>query len=176
MGAVDGSDAHDLSILRVVVEVGALEYVARHATAESLAEIERWVASGEKKVDAGEPYLREDAEFHAALLRAVGSTAVSSFIPVIEESLRQSLLWFPEGVAGHNQPDAHRSITEHRQILEALKRGEIDVARLVLLSHLSPYVDRRWYERDRARAHGTRAPDKDVEPADTPEERTKRKV
>src|SRR4051794_17870715 len=78
LAAIDSQSVQDLNVLRVVVELGAIEVVARLGSAEQVAEIENWVAQGERQVAAGEPWTREEVGFHAALLRAVGSDAVAS--------------------------------------------------------------------------------------------------
>ncbi|MGN6562652.1 MAG: FadR/GntR family transcriptional regulator [Thermomicrobiales bacterium] len=150
LNAIGSDDVYDLNVLRFIIEVGAVELVARQATADQLAEIEAWVVQGEARVARGEPWTREDVGFHVALLRAVGSAAVSSFVPMVEEVKRRIFFWQLQSLSEPLRPDVYRSITEHRAILDALKRHDADTARLVMLAHLSPYLDRRWYHWNKA--------------------------
>jgi GntR family transcriptional regulator, transcriptional repressor for pyruvate dehydrogenase complex len=146
LNAVDSSDVYDLNVLRFVIEVGAVELVARQATAAQVQEIEAWVIQGEQRIAAGETWTREDVGFHVALLRAVGSPAVSAFIPLLEEAKRRIFFWQLHELRERLWPDDYRSMAEHRALLEALKRHDAESARLVMLAHLSPYLDQRWYQ------------------------------
>ncbi|HEY8599778.1 MAG TPA: FCD domain-containing protein [Thermomicrobiales bacterium] len=132
--------------LRVFVEIGALEVIVRRLTAAQLAEIERWVLHGEEKLKTGEPLALVDAHFHAALLRATENPAIEAFLPLIEETLRQSLVASPHQFGGSGGVEDHRVVGEHRQIFEALRRRDANAARLLMLAHLSPYLHRDWRE------------------------------
>ena len=132
--------------LRVFVEIGALEVIVQRLTDTHLAEIERWVRHGEEKLQTGEPLALVDAHFHAALLHATGNPAIEAFLPIIEENLRQSLIASPSQFAGSGGTEDHRVVSEHRQIFEALRRGDAHAARLLMLAHLSFYLHRDWRE------------------------------
>lgn len=156
------SSLQNLIELRVFVEIGAVEVIVQRLTEAHLAEIERWVAHGEEKLKIGEPLALVDAHFHAALLRATGNPAIEAFLPLIEENLRQSLTASPHQFDGSGGVEDHRVVGEHRQIFEALRRRDANVARLLMLAHLSPYLHRDWREtrrqssRERALAKATR--------------------
>jgi DNA-binding FadR family transcriptional regulator len=45
-------------------------------------------------------------------------------------------------------------VTEHRQIFEAIRRGDAETARIVMLAHLSPYLRPEY----RTGQRGQRAP------------------
>jgi GntR family transcriptional repressor for pyruvate dehydrogenase complex len=132
--------------LRVFVEIGALEVIARRLTEAHLAEIEHWVLQGEEHLQAHEPLGLVDARFHAALLRATENPAIEVFLPIIEENLRQSLVTSPRQFSGSGSTEDHRVVGEHRQIFEALQRRDADTARLLMLTHLSHYLHRDWRE------------------------------
>jgi GntR family transcriptional repressor for pyruvate dehydrogenase complex len=151
VGSVDDADAEmrHLVEVRVVLEIGAIEAIVHRATEAHLAEIERWVIEGERRVAAGESLLAADARFHAALLHAFGNPVIDAFLPVIEEHLRRHLLSVPHHLTGSGTPDDYRVVAEHRQIFEAVKRRDVNAARLVILAHLNGYLQP---EQQRARA------------------------
>jgi DNA-binding FadR family transcriptional regulator len=78
--------------------------------------------------------------------------AIESLLPLIEETLRQSLVASPHQFDGSGSAEDHRVIGEHRQIFEALRRRDADAARLLMLTHLSPYLHTDWRDR---RTHAT---------------------
>lgn len=134
----------DLIELRVFVEIGALEMIVQRLTDAHLARIEQWVRRGEERLEAREPLILVDARFHAALLDVTDNRAIAALLPLIEENLRQSLVASPSQFAGSGRPDDYRVVTEHRQIFEALKRRDVNAARLLMAAHLSPYLHRDW--------------------------------
>jgi GntR family transcriptional repressor for pyruvate dehydrogenase complex len=132
--------------LRVFVEIGALEVIVQRLTPAHLEEIEHWVREGEEHLRTGSPLALVDAHFHAALLHATENPAIETFLPIIEETLRQSLVASPRQFSGSGGTEDFRVISEHRQIFEALKRGDAHSARLLMLAHLSFYLHRDWRE------------------------------
>lgn len=138
----DEGGMRDLIELRVIIEIGAIETIVERATDEHLREIEQWVVEGDRRVAAQEPLALADARFHAALLRTLGNASINAFLPVIEEHMRRNLLIDSHQLAGVGTPDDARVASEHRQIFEAVKRRDVEAARLVMLAHLTPYLRR----------------------------------
>lgn len=132
--------------LRVFVEIGALEVIVRRLTDAHLAAIERWVVEGEERLRRRISLALVDARFHAALLRATENPAIEAFLPIIEENLRQSLIAAPRQFGGSGDAEDFRVVAEHRQLFEALRRRDANAARLLMLAHLSPYLQRDWRE------------------------------
>jgi GntR family transcriptional repressor for pyruvate dehydrogenase complex len=127
--------------LRVIIEAGAIEVVARRADANDLREIERWVIEGERMVaGSAEMVGRVDLGFHTALLRAAHNDAVTAFLPLVEQTMYQNVGAWLHQLHQRDHPEDHRVVTEHRQIYEAIKRGDRETARMVLLVHLAPYL------------------------------------
>ena len=146
----------DLIELRVFVEIGALEMIVQRLNDEHLAAIEYWVRLGEERLAAHEPLILVDAHFHAALLAVADNQAMAAILPIIEENLRQSLIASPRQFAGSGRPDDYRVVAEHRQILEALKRRDVNAARMLMSAHLSFYLHRDWRHHVSARWDATR--------------------
>jgi DNA-binding FadR family transcriptional regulator len=127
--------------LRVIIEVGAIELITRRADADDLGEIERRVTEGERSVvDSAELMGRVDLRFHTTLLRAAHNDAVNAFLPLIEQTLYQNVGAWLHHLGQRDHPEDHRVAAEHRQIFEAIKRGDRETARMVMLAHLAPYL------------------------------------
>lgn len=125
----------DLIELRAFIEIGALEQIIVKMTPQYLGEIERWVIDGEKRFEEQEPIYPADAKFHAALLRSIRNDAIDSLLPMIQESMRMLLVFNPYQLAWANESMARVVIDEHRDIFEAIKRKDLDMATRWMRSH-----------------------------------------
>jgi DNA-binding FadR family transcriptional regulator len=127
--------------LRVIIEVGAIEIITRRADVHDLREIERWVLEGERLVtDSGDLMGRVDMHFHTALLRAAHNDAVNAFLPLVEQTMYQNVGAWLHHLGRRDHPEDHRVVTEHRQIFEAIRHGDRETARMIMLAHLAPYL------------------------------------
>jgi len=146
-----GTEIQDLIELRVLLELGAIDVIVKRATEADLQEMERWVVEGERRAAAAEPLALPEVRFHAALLRTLGNRSIDGLMPLVEEHMRSNLLVDPHGLAGLITANDQRAISEHRQIFEAVKRGDASAARELMLAHLSGYLHpERKYEAERA--------------------------
>lgn len=143
----EDSETEDLIELRVLIELGSIEQIVKRATKADLAEIERWVVEGERRVVAGEPLTLADVRFHAALLRTLRNKSIDDLMPLIEEHMRSILLVDPHELTGVMTPGDARTVTEHRQIFEAVKRRDAEGARDLMLTHLSVYLGKKTARR-----------------------------
>ena len=144
MAPVDDDDLEllDLIELRVMIEIGSIELIIERASESDLRDIEVWVKDGERRADGGESIHIADARFHAALLRTLGNQSVTSLLPIIDDTLRRNLLVNPQPLAAGGSPDNIRAVREHRQIFEAIRRGDASQARHVMMEHLQFYLHR----------------------------------
>lgn len=124
--------------LRVIVEVGMMRLVAARITEAQLTELERLVSDIEHRVRARQPTNRLDAQFHKTLVKASGNPVLIRFLPLIEESIRVSLIFHPSMTAPANK--AMRVAGEHRMILEALQARDADRATQAMSTHLQTYL------------------------------------
>ncbi len=99
-----------------------------------------------------------DLHFHAALLRAAHNDAVNAFLPLIEQSMYQNVGAWLRHLGRRYHPEDHRVIAEHRQIFEAIKRGDRETARLVMLAHLAPYLAPEFRARTRGATRANLTP------------------
>jgi GntR family transcriptional repressor for pyruvate dehydrogenase complex len=135
-------EARDLLELRFFLEIGAITEIANRATDKNLREIERWVKEGERCVETHEPVDSADARFHAALLHVLGNRVIDSFLPVIEDTIRSSILADPDQLASIGRLGDRQTVEEHRTIFEAVQSRDHETARRVMLTHLARQWDR----------------------------------
>ena len=136
----ESAEIHDLIELRVLLELGSIGLIVTRATDEDIAEMERWVVEGERRLEAREPLTLVEVRFHAALLGALGNSSINSLMPLVEEHMRSNLLVDPHELAGLINHNDTRAIKEHRQIFEAVKHRDAAAARKLMTKHLSLYL------------------------------------
>jgi DNA-binding FadR family transcriptional regulator len=140
------AEVADLIELRVMIELGAIRAVVERASEADIEEMERWVAEGERRVEAGEPLTIPEVRFHAALLRTLGNESINALLPLIEENMRRNLLMDPHELGGGpTTASDRRAIREHRRIFEAVRSRDADAAARLMFAHLEPYVHPERY-------------------------------
>jgi GntR family transcriptional repressor for pyruvate dehydrogenase complex len=137
------SEFRDLMEVRIIMEIGAIDAIVARATSQDLQRIERWLLDGEHRLARGEQIHTADANFHAALLRALNNRAVDAFLPMLQDQMRSHVMFTPHQITGPQQDQNERVMREHRAIFEAIRDGNADLARSVMQAHLSHYVTNR---------------------------------
>ena len=132
------SDYPDEQLLkaRAVVETGAL-YYAMAAMRDDPGVAEELMRRAEIVPDREDVDRRieDDMAFHRALVEATKIAPLAAFCQLLQVFFRR----FHERTAAGDFDMGHR---QHRQIVEALRQGKLDVATEVLRAHLS------WYEKE----------------------------
>lgn len=136
IGAVD-EVLLELLELRRLVEAGAAGLAANRRTDSDIAAMEAAIRQMELSVDDPERFTDEDIRFHDALLRATGNRLLVRLIdligPLLRVGRRMSLDRRPDGPA--------ESLRGHKQILRAVKSGDVDKSRAAMREHLSWTAD-----------------------------------
>lgn len=119
--------------VRAVLESYALELAARNMTPKILARLSRNVEDFARALKAGDKrrLVELNTEFHAAIYKLAGSELLLRMINDLTEVLqrfRVSLLTDPDA--------ARRSLTDHRVMLDALKKGQVEEAVSVCREHV----------------------------------------
>lgn len=131
-GAVDDV-LLELLELRRVVETGAAGLAAMRRGDEDIALMEAELARMEGMLDDVDAFTDSDIRFHAALLRATRNQLLIKLIeligPLLRVGRRMSVERRPDGPAV--------SLDGHRQILAAVRAGDIDLAGQRMREHLS---------------------------------------
>ncbi|WP_168193062.1 FadR/GntR family transcriptional regulator [Rhodophyticola sp. CCM32] len=82
-----------------------------------------------------------DAEFHALIARAGGNALIESYVAHLW-AMRGNSLWQTWYDQTRKVENRRRSISCHKAIYRALQRGQADVARTAMESHLDMLADR----------------------------------
>jgi DNA-binding FadR family transcriptional regulator len=123
----------ELLELRRIIETGACGLAASKRTDSDIKRMETAIAAMAASMDDHERFTDEDIRFHDAVLRATGNRLLVRLIdligPLLRVGRRMSLERRPDGPA--------ESLRGHRQILRAVKAGDVDRARQTMREHLS---------------------------------------
>lgn len=130
--------------LRLALEVQVATAAARSISKELLARLEASVAAGEALIASPGPidpdaYLDADMNFHEALAAASGNPFFELVCRPINTFLRSHYLH-----REHYPSDPARTLDEHREILDALRRGDSFGARQSTEEHLRRLL-RKWH-------------------------------
>jgi DNA-binding FadR family transcriptional regulator len=125
---------HDLLEIRKALEPFAAELAARRAGQESVAAMQEALEAMAPAVDSPDvtALIQADLAFHHALCAAAGNAALSEFADALGEQLVQErgAIW---NIAGRPA----RSLSEHREICEAVLARDPQRARQAVLDHLN---------------------------------------
>jgi DNA-binding FadR family transcriptional regulator len=117
--------------MREIVEPAAAAAAARHRTDEQLAAIETAFAGMDAATTLDE-WADADLHFHDAVLRATGNELLMSLFSVIETALGMFFVLSARTVANFKY-----SLPNHRQVLEAIRRKQPEVARKAMLAMIA---------------------------------------
>lgn len=137
---LDDSTMSQLFEARKVVEVANIGLAAQRMTDEELQELEESLLASERLIDDPDAFLVADIELHGIITNAARNPLLERFMASIGSLGRAS-----------RQKTVHigdvRAITvaHHRQIFEALKAHDPDLAREAMLRHLE-HVEKTYNE------------------------------
>ncbi|MDX6534366.1 MAG: hypothetical protein QOJ13_3341 [Gaiellales bacterium] len=134
-------DAHDIYTVRRTLELAALERAVASRPADlrplgdALGELERAAADHD-----WERLVEADLCFHRRLVDVLGSARLSGFFRTVETQIRLafSIVAYADREYEHPAP----LIEEHRDLFDVILRGQLDVARPMLIEHLAKYERR----------------------------------
>jgi GntR family transcriptional repressor for pyruvate dehydrogenase complex len=120
-----------LTEARVIIEPEAASLAALRATAEDVAQIERSLESFQRRIDEGAPPDPADLEFHACV-------AQGSKNPVLIVIMRPLMDLLFQSIAAYLLDRGRSGLIarQHNGILDAIKAGEPDEARALMLEHV----------------------------------------
>jgi GntR family transcriptional repressor for pyruvate dehydrogenase complex len=122
--------ATDLNEIRRYVEVPTAGRAAQLRTIEDLDELSRMLDEHEHATSAAES-VRIDGQFHITIARATGNLLVVRLIEDLRETMQE------QSLALREVPNRHESAArEHRAILEAIRRQNVDEAATAMAGHL----------------------------------------
>jgi GntR family transcriptional repressor for pyruvate dehydrogenase complex len=127
-------DAIEMYEARRTIELGVLRLAAANATEEDFQRMEEANAQMEDDHAQGFAPTESDAAFHQALLSASHNRFLIQFGRLLEEFFREA-----RRLSRHDEAVARRTLTEHRQIVAALRRGHVAQAERIMTEHLDPH-------------------------------------
>jgi DNA-binding FadR family transcriptional regulator len=124
--------------VRRMVETGAAELAARHATQADLERMDAAVEALKAAHAAGnlDEVTAADLDFHDAVLRA----SDNPFVPVILGPLGQLLYAMRRETSAFKEVQEH-AIKHHGFVLEAIRSGEPEAARKAMEAHITQTYD-----------------------------------
>ncbi len=137
------SDAEDL---RAVVELlntvraSASAYAAVRRTPAQLAVIAGWYEAIGRAIQNQEPGEEEDIAFHRAIIDAAGNKLFNQILDFLDARVRQFVR--TARTNSRHRGFAEQVQEEHRVMLEAIRAGDPDAARLAAEQHLANALKR----------------------------------
>ncbi len=128
---------HDQSIgdiweARQALELAVLPLATRWTKEEDWQEMEAAIEAMASALKRGETGLEEDRRFHAALVKATHNSVLQSIVEVISEFFRK----VQEQALAGGREIREAALREHRQILSALRKGDVVRAQAIMRRHL----------------------------------------
>ena len=135
-------DINELFIARKTLEVAALPLVAERAVEADYARMESALSRVEDDLQAHRVPVDEDIAFHEALMGAAGNKFLTQISALVRAFFRtETLMPLVNRMADDMDTDGFReSLDQHRQIIAALRRGDVVTAQRVMQEHLNAYV------------------------------------
>jgi GntR family transcriptional repressor for pyruvate dehydrogenase complex len=135
---------------RRTLEISLMPLVVANAGEDDFAALEASIAQMELDIERGGLGTEGDVAFHHALLHASGNSLLMQFGALIQEFFRA-----PRTRALLDPAQAHSSITDHREIIAALRAGDAAAAQEAMGRHLGVYDVRVFGKSHKAENNGT---------------------
>jgi GntR family transcriptional regulator, transcriptional repressor for pyruvate dehydrogenase complex len=120
----------ELLEVRKMLEPTAARLAATRGSEMNLGRIEK--ACSEIENDQNwDNMSQHDIELHTAIIEAAGNPVLSDMYKAMNGLLKKS-----RDITGHSAPDRQRMLHHHRQIVNAILRGESEAAAAAMLEHL----------------------------------------
>lgn len=133
----DPSAFSDLLQIRIWLETAVIGDAVQEIGEGRLRQLDAVVARWTKKVEAGQPYAKDDQEFHSRLYEALGNTTLIKLLDVF---------WVAFDNVGietvKKDLDPVKTLREHQAILDAVRAGDASQARRNLVQSFSSLQER----------------------------------
>ncbi|GAA3877307.1 FadR/GntR family transcriptional regulator [Leifsonia kafniensis] len=128
----DDSSILELFAVRRILEPAAAALAAAHMTPDILDELRSQIGSVDDATSV-EGLVAHDLEFHGAIAAAAGNSYLASLIESLSSHTVRARIW--RGLTQENS--VHRTLAEHRMIVDALERGDAELAQALTVVHIS---------------------------------------
>ncbi|HEX4725343.1 MAG TPA: GntR family transcriptional regulator [Pseudonocardiaceae bacterium] len=129
------ADVRDLFLVRTPLELAAVRLIVHNGL--SLDGAERWLAEMAALPDAADwaDLVEKHTGFHIALIDAAGSPRLSRIYPALQEEMQLCLAQLEA-----SYPEPHALVAEHRDLVAAMRSGDVDRACDEMGEHLERAV------------------------------------
>jgi GntR family transcriptional repressor for pyruvate dehydrogenase complex len=127
----NGPSLRALREARAALEIGAVGLMAQRITDEEIEVLQDILSLYEQKYSKGQSTIKEDIDFHVALLKSTKNEVIMEMAPLVKEVFRRTLIEDPSVIL-HNP---ERIILEHRRIVQALVDRDIVAVRTAMHDH-----------------------------------------
>ena len=128
---LEDSDFRSLVETRILLELKTVRLAATRRTEKDLKNMEEALSAYKKKVLNGEDAVQEDLLFHLAIAEASGNSTMNTLMLLITPEIITN--FEKHHVCDKNQ--AFLGIQEHRDIYEAIKKGDTQLAKAKMKTH-----------------------------------------
>jgi DNA-binding FadR family transcriptional regulator len=146
---------HDFQYARRILEGGVVRQAAQKARASDLAALEQALVRNETASSDPQAFIRTDVDFHLAIAQMTGSEMIVTLYRALDT-------WLSEQRSDSVGPKGSMSaaLRCHRQIYEAIRKGDADAAEREMNRHLTQVEDFYWQARSKneAKSKKTAAP------------------
>jgi GntR family transcriptional repressor for pyruvate dehydrogenase complex len=128
----DDQSVLEIFAVRRILEPEASALAARQADDDAVARLHEVIDRVDDDADV-ERLVDHDLEFHGIIAEATGNGYLASLIDSLSSHTIRARIW-----RGITQEHAvHRTLSEHRAILDAIEAGDADLAKALTVVHVS---------------------------------------
>jgi GntR family transcriptional regulator, transcriptional repressor for pyruvate dehydrogenase complex len=121
----------NLTEMRSILEPEITRLATLRATPEDVAAIEAVVIAQEHEIQNGELSRKLDMEFHRCIAQAAHNPVMNIVVNAVNQSIRDSILR-----SKRTEEMRNRVVKYHRDIFEAVRSGNAELAKRVMNSHV----------------------------------------
>ncbi len=128
----DDDSILELFQVRRILEPAASALAAAHMTPEGIADLRAQIESVNDSTDV-EGLVAHDLTFHGAIATAAGNSYLATLIESLSSNTARARIW--RGLT--QEHSVTRTLEEHRSIVDALERGDAELAQALTTVHIS---------------------------------------
>ncbi len=121
----------NLTEMRSILEPEIARLATLRATPEDISAIEAVLKAQEEELKAGELSRKLDMDFHRCVAEAAHNPVLNIVVNAVNESIRDSILR-----SKRSEEMRTRVVSYHRNIFEALRAGNAELARKIMSEHV----------------------------------------
>jgi GntR family transcriptional repressor for pyruvate dehydrogenase complex len=128
----DDSSILELFAVRRILEPAAVALASGRMTDEVLNDLRAQISSVDPSTDV-EGLVAHDLDFHRAIVNTAGNSYLTSLIESLSSNTVRARIW--RGLTQENS--VGRTLAEHAAIVDALERGDAELAQALTVVHIS---------------------------------------